>query len=216
MKPFDPNAFRDLFLQTLEPLSLPLLTEEKLDQMVCYVGELIRWNQIFNLTAIHELRAVARLHLADSLLVAPHIEGKRILDIGSGAGLPGIPLSVYFPEKHFVLIDSNHKKTRFLVQVQAVLGLKNVRVEHARIESFQVEAKFDTVIARAFGRLADIATVSRPLLSRKVGHILAMKGRFPTEELKDIKEEEWAIEVAQLCTLGEAMDRHLIKLYLRD
>ncbi len=116
------------------------------------------------------------LHILDSLAVAPYVQGPRIIDIGTGAGLPGIPLAIFYPDIEFTLLDSNAKKTRFVQQVILELGLKNITVCHTRVEQYQPELNFDTVITRAFASLPDILALTTRLLSEQ-GILLAMKGQ---------------------------------------
>ena len=134
-------------------IALPALAPEKL---IDYLGLLTHWNRAFNLTARRDPREMISKHILDSLSVMPYVGAVLVADIGSGAGLPGIPLAIALPETRFVLIDSNGKKTRFLFQVKTALGLDNMTVHQARVESFQPDAAFDTVLSRAFATLADM------------------------------------------------------------
>jgi len=151
------------------------LTPEILDRLLEYLALLIKWNNAYNLTAVRDPGEMVTRHLLDSLAVAPHLTGQRIIDVGTGAGLPGIPLALLFPQRQFVLLDSNGKKTRFLVQVKATLGLDNVTVVHSRVEEYRPSEPFDTVIARAFAALTDILALCHHLLAAG-GTVLAMKG----------------------------------------
>lgn len=145
-----------------------------------------KWNKSYNLTSVRNKEDMARLHILDSLAIIPHLQGKRIADIGTGAGLPGIPLAIFLPEKEFTLIDSNSKKTRFVQQAVLELKLKNVKVVHERVEKLTGEL-FSSVIMRAFSNIKDIMSLSRHLIAPE-GILLAMKGRVPDEELTDIAE----------------------------
>ncbi len=155
---------------------------EAIDRLLDYIALLTKWNQAYNLTAVRDPDEMVTRHLLDSLAVAPHLTGQRIIDVGTGAGLPGIPLAILFPERHFVLLDSNGKKTRFLVQAKASLGLDNVTVVHSRVEEYRPEEPFDTVIARAFAALTDILSLCRHLIANE-GAVLAMKGDAAEAEL---------------------------------
>lgn len=153
------------------------------DKLIAYVRLLNKWNRIYNLTAVRDPLQMVIRHLLDSLAVVPYLTGQRIIDVGSGAGLPGIPLALAMPEREFVLLDSNSKKTRFLIQAKAELELQNVAVVHSRVEDYRPDHPFDTVITRAFASVADILTGSRHLMA-PAGEVLAMKGAVPEGELE--------------------------------
>lgn len=138
-----------------------------------YLELLVRWNRVTNLTAVTDIKAMVGVHLLDSFSIAPYITGQKTLDVGSGAGLPGIPLALLCPDKDFILLDSNGKKTRFMTQAIIELQLDNVKVVHQRVEEFAGE--FDQVVCRAFGSLDLIAEKLAGLLASE-GAILAMKG----------------------------------------
>lgn len=159
-----------------------VLTPEQNAKIINYIKMLAKWNRAFNLTAVRDPRAMLVVHVLDSLSVATFIEGKHALDVGSGAGLPGLILAIYDPSVNWVLLDSNGKKTRFLLQAAAELGLANVQVEQARIESFQSDHPFDTIISRAFSDLNDFIDKTNHLKNKNTA-ILAMKGLYPKEEL---------------------------------
>lgn len=166
----------------IEQLGLQISVTDQ-EKLLTFTRELKKWNQRFNLTAITDDHEMVTHHLLDSLSLAPFIEGKRIIDIGSGAGLPGIPLAIYFPEKQFVLLDSNNKKTRFLTHITHVLELKNIEVVHARAEQYHAEQGFDAVITRAFSDLHDMLAKTKHLVNEG-GEFFAMKGRVPIAELE--------------------------------
>ena len=168
---------RKILLSGLESLNLSL-SDDKIRQLLDFIKLLEKWNKAYNLTAIRGREDMVRLHLLDSLSIAPFIEGKRVIDIGTGAGLPGIPLAIYLPEIEFVLLDSNAKKTRFVQQAILELKLKNVSVCHNRVEQYHPEKGFDTAITRAFAGLSDIVEFTVHLLN-KDGVLLAMKGQAP-------------------------------------
>lgn len=160
-------------------LSLPVSTQEKL---LAYVALLVKWNRVYNLTAVRDPAGMVARHLLDSLAVLPHLKGPRVLDVGTGAGLPGIPLALAKPEWQFVLLDSNRKKTRFVIQACIDLGLANVIVESCRIEDYHPEVLFNTVISRAFSSLSDMLAATGRLCGRD-GGMVAMKGEYPAAEL---------------------------------
>jgi 16S rRNA (guanine527-N7)-methyltransferase len=173
-KPLTPAQLRERLTSGCAELGLAL-PPESIDRLLDYIALLDKWNQAYNLTAVRDPGEMVTRHLLDSLAVAPHLTGQRIIDVGTGAGLPGIPLAILFPERQFVLLDSNGKKTRFLVQAKASLGLDNVTVIHSRVEEYRPEEPFDTVIARAFAALTDILSLCRHLVAKE-GAVLAMKG----------------------------------------
>ena len=140
-----------------------------------YLLCLSRWNRTFNLTAIHDLEKMVSHHLMDSLSIAPMIDGDAVIDVASGAGLPGIPLAVHFPEKRFTLLDSNGKKTRFMTQACIELALENVTVVQSRVEDYK-DCQFEQAVCRAFAPLKDIADSCAHIIQQD-GNILAMKGR---------------------------------------
>jgi 16S rRNA (guanine527-N7)-methyltransferase len=168
---------RKILVSGLESLNLPV-AEDSVGQLLGFITLLEKWNKAYNLTAIRDREDMVRLHLLDSLAIVPFIEGKRVIDIGTGAGLPGIPLAVYLPDIEFVLLDSNAKKTRFVQQAIIDLKLGNVSVCHNRVEQYHPEKGFDTVITRAFASLSDIVQLTAHLLN-KDGVLLAMKGQAP-------------------------------------
>lgn len=168
---------RKILVSGLKSLKLSL-SDDKIEQLLDFIKLIEKWNKAYNLTAIRDREDMVRLHLLDSLAIMPFIEGKRVIDIGTGAGLPGIPLAIYLPEIEFTLLDSNAKKTRFVQQALLELKLKNVSVCHSRVEQYHPEKSFDTVITRAFASLSDIVELTAHLLSND-GVLLAMKGQSP-------------------------------------
>jgi 16S rRNA (guanine527-N7)-methyltransferase len=174
------DACKKILITGLESLNLAF-DEEKIEQLMSFIKLLEKWNKAYNLTSIRNTEDMVSLHLLDSLAILPFIEGKYVIDIGTGAGLPGIPLAIYLPGIDFTLLDSNAKKTRFVQQAILELKLNNVTVCHSRVENYLPETSFDTVITRAFASLSDIVKLSAHLVSQS-GIILAMKGQLPDEQ----------------------------------
>jgi len=157
----------------------------QLAQFEQYLALMTKWNKTYNLTAITDLDEMVVRHLLDSLAINPFLHGTQICDVGSGAGLPGIPLAIANSEKHFTLIDANNKKARFLTQVKIELKLDNVEVVHARAEEYQPKICFDTIVSRAFSSI-NVMLYTTKHLCCKDGIFLAMKGVYPEDELRDL------------------------------
>ena len=180
-------------------------------QLVRHLDLLDEWGQRMNLTAIRERDQQVTKHVLDSLTVLQYLHGERIADVGSGAGFPGIPLAVLSPARQFTLIDSTGKKCRFLEHVRDELGLANVEVVHARAESHKPAVRYDTVIARAVGPIAELVKYSGHLVAGG-GRLLAMKGRYPEDELA-AKLNGWkVVAVHPLAVPGLDEQRHLVEL----
>jgi len=160
-------------------------TEVQVDLLLDFVCLIEKWNKAYNLTAIRKREEVLRLHILDSLAVLPFVTGKNIIDVGTGAGLPGIPLAIFMPGVQFTLLDSNAKKTRFVRQAVMELKLKNVVVEHCRVEELKKAGQFDAVLSRAFASLHDIMEWTDYLL-KQTGVLIAMKGQEPVKELEGL------------------------------
>jgi 16S rRNA (guanine527-N7)-methyltransferase len=178
------EACRHIIESGLTALNLSFKSEQT-GQLLDFIKLIAKWNKSYNLTAVRNNEEMARLHILDSLAILPHIEGKRVIDIGTGAGLPGIPLAIFLPEVEFVLLDSNAKKTRFVQQAILELKLKNVSVMHSRVEDYQPKQGFDTITTRAFASLPDIVRLTLHLRNVN-GVLLAMKGQIPEAELSEI------------------------------
>ncbi|MEZ5450829.1 MAG: 16S rRNA (guanine(527)-N(7))-methyltransferase RsmG [Thiolinea sp.] len=179
-------------------------------QLQAYLHLLQRWNRVYNLTAIRDPEQMLPLHVWDSLSVVAHVQAARCLDVGSGAGLPGIPLVIMRPEHHYVLLDTNGKKA-CLQQAAPELGLKNVEVAQQRVELWQPAQPFPAIISRAFASLADFVTVTAAHLQDD-GILYAMKGRYPDTEVADLP-MGWSVNrVHRLDVPGLEAERHLLEL----
>lgn len=187
------------------------VSEVQIDQLIDYLILFDKWNKTYNLSAVREVSQMVDRHLLDSLSVVPYIDGENIIDVGTGGGLPGIPLSIMFPSKEFTLLDSNGKKTRFLFQVKTQLGLKNVQIENSRVESYRPESLFDGVISRAFSNLKDMTDNCQHLLKPN-GVFYAMKGQYPQHELSDMEKHYKVSQSYSLRVPGEEGQRHLLVL----
>lgn len=182
---------------------------EQRDQLLAYLQLLITWNRAYNLTAIRDPAEMVKLHLLDSLTVLPHIQGQRLIDVGTGAGLPGIPLAIMCPDRHFTLLDSNGKRTRFLFQARCKLGLANVSEIQSRVEEHRPDRGYDAVLSRAFTSVADMVNKCAHLLTTD-GLFLAMKGKFPQSELSEVG-KAYKVDVSHTLQVpGVEGERHLI------
>jgi len=168
---------KKILQQGLQSLEIKSDTEQ-LAKLLAFIKLIEKWNKTYNLTAVRNREDMARLHIIDSLTILPFIHGNRVADIGTGAGLPGIPLAIFLPDVEFILVDSNSKKTRFVQQAILELKLKNVSVQHSRVEEFQPDSLFSTVTMRAFASLQDIMDLTKHLIAPS-GILLAMKGQQP-------------------------------------
>lgn len=178
------QSCRDKLIQGLEVLDLAV-SDFQLERLLSFIQLISKWNKAYNLTAVRDPLEMVSLHLLDSLAILPYVKPPRVADIGTGAGLPGIPLAVCMPDCHFTLVDSNSKKTRFVQQAVLELGLKNVAVVHGRAESLHPEVLFSTVTSRAFASMSDILQWTGHLLADD-GLLLAMKGQVPAPELAQL------------------------------
>jgi len=191
-------------------LDLPAEVTEKL---LAYLALLAKWNKVHNLTAVRDPEDMVTLHLLDSLSVLPHVPSGSLLDVGSGAGLPGIVLAICRPDLQVTTIDAVQKKASFMRQAKAELQIENLKVVAGRVEQFEPEAPFDTVISRAFSEIALFVKLTRHLMAED-GLWLAMKGQMPQEELGAV-----ALKPAKIMSLivpGLDAQRHLVFLPARQ
>ena len=189
------------------------LSSAQQQQLMAYLALLNKWNKAYNLTAVRDPAEMVSRHLLDSLSVVPHAEqgGARWLDVGSGGGMPGIPLAIMFPERNFTLLDSNGKKTRFLTQVKLELKLANVDVVHSRVEQFEPPQPFTDITSRAFSSLEDFANWTRHL-GDEDSRWLAMKGVQPDDELQALPTDFQLQSCVVLKVPGCQGQRHLLIL----
>jgi 16S rRNA (guanine527-N7)-methyltransferase len=201
---------KDLLTQGLAQLHLQL-TADTCDKLLNYVGLLQKWNQSYNLTAITATHEILIKHIFDSLTITSYIIGPRIIDVGSGAGLPGIPLALALPQYQFVLLDSSNKKTLFLEHVKLSLGISNVNIVTARMKEFRSTDCFATIVTRATSSLKAIIEETQHL-SCTDGQLLAMKGKYPEEELSAIVNP---VVIHRLQVPLLEAKRHLIRILLK-
>ena len=184
---FDRQKSDKILRNGLNQLNI-VLSDEAVDQCLSHAELLIEWNQAFNLSAIRSPKDVMVKHFLDSFSILNFVQGDRVIDIGSGAGFPGIPIAIAKPKSHVVLLDSSSKKTEFLRHSIARMRLSNVEVVCDRIQNMVVKNnKFDTVVARALGSLNALAEISLPILSAN-GTAVAMKGQYPANELESLSQ----------------------------
>ena len=190
------------------------LPETAVSQLLRYLALLVKWNRAYNLTAVRDPAAMVARHLLDSLAVLPYVHGVCCADVGTGAGLPGIPLAIALPRTRFALIDSNGKKTRFVAQAIAELGLSNATAIQCRIENWQPPQPCDAVLSRAFATLADMARACAHVLAPQ-GVLLAMKGIYPQQELSELPERFKVDACHALHVPGAEGQRHLVEIRCR-
>lgn len=187
------------------------LSDHQKNQLVAYVDMLHKWNKAYNLTSVRDPNEMLVRHILDSVVVAPYLEGTRFIDVGTGPGLPGIPLSIVRPEAQFTLLDSLGKRVRFLRQVQHELKLDNVQPVQSRVENFPAEPPFDGVISRAFASLTDMVQWCHHLPGEK-GRFYALKGQLPDDEISQLPVEFSVESVIKLRVPELEGERHLVLL----
>ena len=179
------------------------------ETLLDYLALLRKWNRTYNLTAIREPLEMVPRQLLDSLSILHLLHGERVLDVGTGPGLPGIPLAIAEPRRRFVLLDANGKKSRFVQQVIYQLGLENTAMVQGRVEAFRPKALFDTIVSRAFAPLPRMADLAGHLLAAD-GLLLAMKGVLPVAELEQLRRQGFSVESERLRVPGSDGERHAI------
>jgi 16S rRNA (guanine527-N7)-methyltransferase len=185
------------------------LSDREVERLERYLALLEKWNRVYNLTAIREPERMVTHHVLDSLAILPHVRGPRVLDVGSGAGLPGIPLALASPALAVTLLDSSHKKAAFLQQAVAELRLANATVVAQRIEAWQTGDRFDTIVSRAFADLGEFVSAAARLLAPG-GVLAAMKGVHPHDEIERLPAGFRVREVLKLDVPLLDAERHLV------
>ncbi|MGB2537539.1 16S rRNA (guanine(527)-N(7))-methyltransferase RsmG [Hafnia paralvei] len=188
------------------------LTDQQKQQLLGYVGLLDKWNKAYNLTSVRDPKEMLVRHILDSIVVNPFLQGNRFIDVGTGPGLPGIPLAIVRPESHFTLLDSLGKRVRFLRQVQHELKLTNIEPVQSRVEEFLPEPPFDGVISRAFASLQDMLSWCHHLPKPESGRFYALKGVRPDEELSQLPNGVELVSVERLHVPTLDGERHLVIL----
>ncbi len=203
---------KKILSKSLEQLNISLSLQQE-QQLWHYIELLKKWNRFYNLTAITETDAVIQKHLLDSLATIPFLKTGRWLDVGTGAGFPGIPLAIALPQMRWFLLDSANKRIQFLTHALQQLKIKNVELVLQRVEQYQAETLFDGIISRAFTRLAEMVTKTEHLLA-KDGYWLAMKGQYPDDELAELPKHITVLDVKRLVIPGLIAERHAVLLSL--
>lgn len=185
------------------------VSDEQLVALVQYVELLDKWNKAYNLTSVRDPLQMLSKHIVDSLAVSQYLQGERFIDVGTGPGLPGIPLAIINPTKHFSLLDSLGKRVRFLKEVQRLLRLENIEPIQSRVEAYQPIQKYDGVISRAFASLEDMVSYSEHLLAPD-GLFYALKGIHPDKEIAALSDSVKVADSFSLAVPGVDGERHLI------
>lgn len=206
---FDRAALAHMLADGIKELGLDL-TDAQQGQLMDYLALMAKWNSVYNLTSLRDTVQMVTHHLLDSLAAVPAFEGaQNVLDVGAGGGLPGIVLAIARPDMKVSLVDTVHKKTAFLTQVKAELGLSNVTVYTARVEQLQAPAKFDVITSRAFADLSDFVNWSGHLLASG-GRFIALKGVAPAQEQERLP-AEWKVSALQALKVPKlGAERHLV------
>ena len=188
-----------------------VITDLQATQLVQLVELLTKWNKAYNLTSVRDPSQMLVKHIMDSIVVSPHLQGNSFIDVGTGPGLPGLPLAILNPEKRFVLLDSLGKRMRFIRQAILSLGLKNVEFVQSRVEEYQPEVGFDCVLSRAFASLEDMLSWCHHLPNES-GHFLALKGQYPESEVINLDSKFEFIESVTLQVPQLDGERCLVKV----
>lgn len=188
------------------------VTEEQKDKLIQLVKLLNKWNKAYNLTSVRDPEDMLVKHILDSLVVSPYLDGSELIDVGTGPGLPGLPLAIINPDKHFTLLDSLGKRIRFITQVIHELNIPNVTPVQSRVEDFNIEGGFDIVLSRAFASINDMVTWCQHLPRDNTGRFFALKGQYPKEEIQQLPDWCEVEEIINLTVPDLDGDRHLVKI----
>lgn len=199
---------QEKLIQGLDKLQIRY-TEQQVEQWLGYVSLLNKWNSAYNLTSVRDPLEMVTRHLLDSLSIAPYLKVDQLIDVGTGPGLPGIPLAIAYPDKQFSLLDSNGKRARFMQQAKVQLKLSNITIFQSRVEEHQPKKPYQAVLSRAFASLSDMIQWTSHLCD-KTGCFMAMKGQYPDEEINDLPKAYRVIESHQLSLPGSDVERHLV------
>ena len=209
----DPQPLITMLCEGAEQLGSPLLPDH-ITKFERYLVELLKWNAVWNLTAIDRPEDVVIKHFLDSLSIQEHVNAPKILDVGTGAGFPGLVLAMVRPDQQYWLLDANSKKIRFLQHMVVTANLQNVKVLDARVESCSLDCKPDVIVARAYARLSKLIEQGRPLLADG-GEMKLMKGKYPQDEIQEVSEHLGAdaeVKVVELSVPYLQQERHLVSI----
>ena len=201
-----------LKLQSLLAQTSLQISQQQIELLVQYVELLHKWNKAYNLTSVRDPQDMLVKHIMDSLMVGEVLEGTSFIDVGTGPGLPGIPLAILYPERNFVLLDSLGKRITFLRQVVFQLKLENVQPVKSRVEEYQGETPFDGVLSRAFSSLNDMVSWCSHLVTVENGHFFALKGQYPADELSELPENISLVSSHEIKVPELVGERHVIIL----
>jgi 16S rRNA (guanine527-N7)-methyltransferase len=190
------------------------VSPQQIGQLVEFVNLIHKWNKAYNLTSVRDPKQMVAKHIMDSIIVAPHLTEQQYIDVGTGPGLPGIPLAIMHPEKSFILLDSLGKRVRFMKQVAYELKLHNIQPVQSRVEDFQSQVRIDAVLSRAFASLKDMLHWCQHLVD-SAGTFVALKGQLPQQEIDELPEGFKIAEIVRLEIPDLTGERHLIKIVKR-
>ncbi|WP_163936374.1 16S rRNA (guanine(527)-N(7))-methyltransferase RsmG [Paraferrimonas sp. SM1919] len=188
-----------------------IVTNEQQQKLIAFVELLHKWNKAYNLTSIRDPKQMLVRHVMDSICVSPHLQGHRFIDVGTGPGLPGIPLAIINPDKEFVLLDSLGKRTRFQKQVKFELGLQNIESVNSRVEDYHDEVGFDGVLSRAFASMSDMLQWCHHL-PKETGQFVALKANIEQSELEQIPQQFAVQQIIELTVPELNEPRHVVKI----